>query len=266
MAWTTKIRRFALVAGVTTLLGQVSEARVARVDFGDTNFANSGEIFNTSDTTFGTGSGSMLFDLNFGSGAQRYDYCFNGNGFVSFVVSGGTCGLSGAPTGDYVAPFLSTLTTGGNTLSSFGLVDSVHSGSALDPFVVASATSAYRFIWDATDTAGNRILTELLLLDKGAGNFGLIFEYGSPLFGIDGAPATGQQIVHLGTNVAGPTNGPFPSTTDYTYSVVNGVCATCTGGGTVTVPEPSTLLLMSCGLLMLPFLRRRRNLLNFPAA
>lgn len=258
MRLSIQLPRLALAAILTVTALQSAQARKVSVDFGDLNFATDGQNFDFAANVFGLSNGSINFDLNFGSGARRYDYCMNANGFVSFVGSGDPCSASGSPSGDYVAPFLSTLTDTGNSLSGFGLVDSIHSGSATDPFVAADATAAYRFIWQGTDAASNAILTELLLLDKGAGNFDLAFAYGSPDFGVDGAPATGQQIVNLGTNIAGPINGPFSTTTDYGYSVVNGTCTTC-GGGTVTVPEPSTLVLFSCALLMLPFARRFRG-------
>jgi hypothetical protein len=246
---------FAMLALLTATLCQTAQARPIRVDFGDLNFGTTGENFGTADTFFGVGSGSIGFQLDFGSGAQSYDYCMSANGFVAFTASGSGCsGIGSTPTGDYVAPFLSTLTAGGNTLRGYGLVDS----SA--PYSAADATGAYRFIWDAVDSASNSILAELLLLDRGAGNFDLLFAYGNDLFGVDGAPATGTQVIQLGSN-SNSVAGPFASATDYAFSVTGGTCAGCGGtgggggggGGTVSVPEPSSFALILLGMCMLVF-------------
>jgi hypothetical protein len=244
-----------LAIGLFGLLSQAAQSRQVQVDFDGDAFSTTGEIFGSADSHFGTGSGAVPFDLNFGSGAQSYDFCFNGNGFVSFVASGSGCSAGGTPTGNYVAAFFSALTTGGNTMWATGLVDSTA------PFAVADATPAMRFIWDGTDSASNSILVELLLLDRGAGNFDLAFGYGNSLFGIDGAPATGQQGFSLGANVRALTSGPFATATDYAFSFVGGACTTCGANPPpALVPEPTTLALLSSALLLLPFLRRRRFL------
>ena len=251
-------RLWVLVLGAC-LLGTLSQAALAarvNVDFDGDAFATTGEIFPSSETHFGTGAGTVPFLLNFGSGAATYDFCFAADGFVSFGTSGSPCSSSSPPTGNYIAPFLSDLTVGGNTLWSTGSVDSTA------PFVVAEATPAIRFIWDATDSSGNSILAGLVLLDRGAGNFDLEFEYGNDLFGIDGAPATGQQGLSLGTNVLPLTNGPFATATNYLFSFKDGTCTGACGTTTppVSVGEPMTSVLLGAGLLLaLTSVRRRRH-------
>ncbi|MEJ0086698.1 MAG: PEP-CTERM sorting domain-containing protein [Pseudomonadota bacterium] len=254
---------FALLAILAAGLFQTAQARQVKVDFDGLSFDTTGENFAFADTSFGVGGGTISFQLNFGSGAQLYDYCMNANGFVAFVASGSGCGASDTPSGDYVAAFFAPLAVGGNTLRGSGLVDS----SA--PYAAGDAAAAYRFIWEASDSTSSAVLAELLLLDRGAGNFDLLFGYGSDAFGVDGTPGGGTQVVQLGSN-SNSLAGPFSSTTDYGFSFSGGTCAGCGGsggngggtgggGGSVSVPEPSTLALMFGGMFMLMFSRRLRG-------
>jgi hypothetical protein len=252
----TRIIRTSLAAAALGLAGAGVEARSIVVDFDGSGFASNGEMFALSDSHFGANaSGAVPFALNFGTGAASYDFCFNQNGFVSFVASGGGCAFGAAPSGDFVSVFSTALTTGGNTLWSTGSVDTVA------PYLTTETVPAMRFIWDATDGAANSILTELLLIDRGGGSFDLDLRYGSDLFGIDGAPATGQQGLSLGSNLVALVNGPFATATDYAFSFVNGVCATCSV--TTPVAEPSSLWLwaLGCALAMTGITRRRRALM-----
>lgn len=256
--------RLAGIAVAGSFLGALcSNAYAARVqvDFDGDSFATTGEIFGSADTHFGANSsGTVPFALDFGAGAATYDFCFNSNGFVSFVASGSGCTFGSTPTGDYIAPFESTLLTGGNTSYSTGSVDST------TPYSTSDTTPAIRFIWDATDSSNNAVLAELLLVSQpsiATGAFSLEYRYGNDLFGIDGAPATGSQSYKLGNNTAGPTSGPFATTTTYKTSFSGGApCTTDCGGGTGTPPtdvsEPGALALLSGVLLLVPVAFRRR--------
>ena len=175
----SRIIRTGLAAAAMGLAGAAVEARSIAVDFDGSGFDGNGENFALSDSHFGANAtGAVPFALNFGTGAASYDFCFNPNGFVSFVASGAGCAFSAAPSGDYVAVFSTALTTGGNTLWSTGLIDTAA------PYVAADTVPAMRFIWDATDGSANSILTELMLIDRGGGSFDLDLRYGSTLFGI----------------------------------------------------------------------------------
>jgi hypothetical protein len=256
-----RLAGLALASGVLGLLSTTAWATRINVDFDGDAFPATGEIFGSADTHFGANSsGTMPFALDFGSGATVYDFCFNSNGFVSFVASGSGCTFGSTPTGDYIAPFASALTTGGNTLWGSGSVDSS------TPYSTSDTTPAIRFIWDATDSSNNAVLAELLLVSQpsiSTGAFSLEYRYGNDLFGVDGAPATGSQGYKLGNNTSGPTSGPFATDTTYKSTFSAGApCTTDCGGGTGTpptdVPEPGALALLSGVLLLVPVVFRRR--------
>ncbi len=246
---TSRLIRPLLVCLPLIALSQTALAHRVIIDFDGDQFPMTGEIFPLGTSVFATGSGAVPFDLNFGGGAQAYDFCFGINGVVEFVGSGSACGSSPL-LGNYIAPYSAALTSVGSTTWGTGTIDTTHSGTSSDPFVRDDATTpALRFIWDANDTSGNHVMTELMLISLGAGNFTFDMRYGD-LIQTDGAPATGTQSFKLGTTQFGPVNGPFTSETNYTFSFVDGVCAAC--GGTTTpptsVPEPSTIALLALAL------------------
>lgn len=252
--------RFAPVAFTTCLFALASfavQARQVEVDFKNDITIN-GELFASADGQFVAGNGvtsggALPFQMNVGSGAASYDFCFSTNGFVSFIASGGACGNSSTPAGNYMAAFSSALTNGGNTLFGSGRVD------LTAPYSLADSSPAMRFIWSGTDSSSNSILAELMLISRGSGNFDMDFRYGSSLFGISGAPATGSQGFSLGANTRGPTSGPFSSNADYFFSFVDGRCTNC---GASAVPEPSTLAMLGIALLgLFGFHSRRRAIL-----
>ncbi len=260
-----RLKSALLTTGMLVLAMPAAQARFVFVDFGDpVSFANDGQLFTT---PLSTTNGAVPFQLNFGLGANSYDYCYSGqSGFVQFVSSGGACTSAAVPaaTDNYIAPFLVDLLSNSPTVTS-GFVDTIDSGSSSDPYQMSNATTAaIRFIWSGEEAAHLQVISELMLLDRGSGNFDVMFMYGSDLFGIDGAPDTGEQVINMAGNTQGPTLGPFASDVDYTWSFVDGVCTTCGGtsgggGGTVGVPEPPALLMWVFALAGVLFVYRRRT-------
>lgn len=234
---TSRLIRASLVSLALAAASHTASAHRVIIDFDGDQFPTTGEIFPSGESHFGTGSAAVPFELNFGAGALAYDFCFGINGVVGFVSSGSACGSSPF-TGNYIAPFSAALTNVGNTSWGTGTIDTLHAGTSSDPFVKADATTpGLRFIWDAQDTSGNHIITELMLISLGAGDFTLDMRYGD-VNQTDGAPATGTQSFALGNTSFGPLNGPFFAATDYTYSFIGGVCAKC---GTTNPPPPTTV-------------------------
>lgn len=257
----SRLSAFVLAAGLMGSLCSTAQAARIIVDFDGGSFDTTGENFALGDSVFGAGkTGTVPFALDFGAGAASYDFCFNANGFVSFVTTGIACNFTAAPAGDYIAAFFTALNVGGNTLYSTGLLDPD------SPYLPQEASPAMRFIWDATDGASNSVLAEVLLYSRptaGAGAFGVEFRYGNDF--IDGAPATGQQGFSLGNNVLGPTSGPFSSDTDYVSTFQGGTCgSTCGGEPPVDVSEPGMLAMIGGAFLFLPFALGRRHLRRSP--
>ncbi len=247
-----------LTLGMLVLAMPAAQARFVFVDFGDpASFAADGQLFTQPLST----SGSVPFQLNFGQGTNSYDYCYSGTGgFVQFVGSGSPCAAGPVPPpgSNYIAPFQVDLLSNNPTVTS-GFIDDIDSGSSSDPYELANATTpAIRFIWSGEEAAHLPVIFELMLIDRGAGNFDVDFMYGSELFGIDGAPDTGQQVISLGTNLLGPTLGPFSSSVDYSWSFLDGACTNCGGSTGVPVPEPPAPLLWAFALTGLVFAYRRR--------
>jgi hypothetical protein len=206
--------------------------------------------------------GSLPFLLNFGDGAKAYDFSFNQNGFVQFVAVGGSGGGI-APSGNYIAPFAADLAQGEffilGTNWANGLIDPVA------PYDLSEATQkAFRFTWfgmcPASDvTCANPDTFQLVILDQGAGDFRLQFNYGFALnsqeiFG-DPTSTVGQQGYSLGDNVLALHTGPFNSRNpDYCFTAgVGGLC-----GVAAAVPEPETYVLLALGLVSVGRFAQRR--------
>jgi hypothetical protein len=231
------------------------QARGIRVDMaGADNFDFSGEDWAFDNAVAGDlagdsfVSGAIPFQLNFGAGAADYSFCFTENGFVSFVQSPG-CNSLVPPTGDFIAPFANDLTIE-SALWSGGLLDPVG-----PPYSRDEDTEALRFNWQATDTSGAQLVAQLVLLNRGAGNFDFEINYG-PAFVADYVTSNaGGQGWSLGANTQALATGAFAQATNYFFSMVNGVL---TGGGPPDPPdpptpvdEPSMLLLLSLAALTL---------------
>jgi hypothetical protein len=239
------------------------EARGIRVDMaGANNFNFSGEDW-TSDNPVGADlagdsfvTGVIPFQLNFGAGAADYSFCFTENGFVSFIQAPG-CNSLVPPTGEFIAPFANDLAID-SALWSVGLLD------PLEPYSRDEDTEAMRFTWQGTDTNNAQLVAQLVLLNRGAGNFDFEINYG-PAFAEDYVTSNaGGQGWSLGANTQALTTGAFAQATNYFFSMVNGVL---TGGGPPDPPdpptpvdEPSMLMLLSLAALTLlaVYAHRRR--------
>ena len=171
------------------------------------------------------------------------------------------------PTGNYIAPFAADLGPGtnaqlGGTSYSSGLIDPIA------PYILAEATNkAYKFTWLGMCPAGDPDCDapdyfQVILFDKGAGDFRIEFNYGLTFSSADnfGDPTSlvGQQGYSLGNNVLALHTGPFTSRNpDYCFTGgVGGLC------NVAAVPEPETYALLALGLGMVGGLAKRRSRLK----
>ena len=212
----------------------------------------------------GAVQGSLPFQLNFGDGATTYDFRFSENGFIQFVAPGST-GTGSSPTGNYIAPFAADLAFADNaqlisTSFSSGLIDPTA------PYVLSDATvKAFKFTWlgmcPASDVGCQAPdYFQLILFDRGAGDFRLQFNYGLTFSSVDvfGDPTSlaGQQGYSLGSNVLALHTGPFNSNNpDYCFT--GGVGSLC--GTVAAVPEPEVVTMLAGGLALLGVAARRRR-------
>jgi hypothetical protein len=247
-------KRKALWAPASLMLGVCLNAHAGHIliDSADptgtfANFPFSGQAWTTDNNVDlsgdGFATGAVSFALNLGSGAQNYDFCFSENGFVSFVASGGggSCNSLLPPSGNFIAPFAADLVASNNTQWSVGKVDPT------TPFDLGAAVPAMRFTWNGVSFGTDSVTAQLVLLDRGGGNFDFQMDYGLSEDYL--TPAGGQQGYSLGAATSPLTSGPFSSNTDYFFSVVDGVVSPA--GSTVTpVPEPPTLALALATMLL----------------
>jgi hypothetical protein len=260
------LARAALAAAVFALAAASVDARQLRIDAapedpsaGFPNFAFSGEAW-TTDTFVdlsndGFATGAVSFALNLGSGAADYDFCFSENGFVSFTPTGtGGCNSLIETQTNYIAPFSADLTPANSTATfySVGRVDTA------SPFDLSTTFPAMRFTWNPVTVGGSDpFSTQVVLLDRGGGDFDIELNYGR--FAGDTTPAGGLQGISLGATQQPFISSPFLADTNYLLSFQGGklVGGTTPPDPPASVPEPAPLYLLATAVLMLPFLRRR---------
>jgi hypothetical protein len=235
-----------LTVGSGLLFATTAAARPARVDIAGPPYPNgafSGEFWsadNAVSNPAGTyvDSDPITFLLNIGSGATSYNFCFAGNGYLSLAAS---CG-SAVPTQNYVQVFTPSQNWTQMQWST-GKVDTIASAGS-PTYSESEAVNAMRFTWRTVDT-----IAQLLLLDRGAGDFDLELNYG--LFDSANAVASDSIGYYLGTNQLAISDVLGPST--YTCEFRGGV-SSC--GSPVPLPAPA--LLLASGLAGLWMQRRRR--------
>jgi PEP-CTERM motif len=230
--------------------------RSVRIDSGPDFNTSNGEywptITNVTPPFSGFVTGQLPFQLNFGEGTKDYDYSFSRNGFVQlFARPGGGAGTSDVPPmGNFIAPFAAFMVTGqSNSMEvGIGVVDTTA------PYVQADAKAAIRFTWKNMCVIGVGCdqTFQVVLLDRGAGDFDLEMNYG--FFDANGPTLPdGEQGFHLGSNVLALHSGPFTGNTSPDHYFRNGVVQT------TTVPEPGTYALALAGLGIVGFAARARR-------
>jgi hypothetical protein len=269
----------ALVAFACCAVVSGAHAKNISIDFGDGNFAQSGNNFTLANTTeldrTGDAAGTAVdigFGVNFGTGTTFSSLFVSENGVVSFgsglgaFTGAASLGALGAPViatyyADLVsrAPFGDPLAlTKGTITASQGVADPFADGSGA--YSTAETVKAFRLTWLGGSLASDpstAIYTQLLLYSVGAsGDFDLRLAYG--FFNDTPIAANGALAGFvLGSNTAS-IGGPFLPTTDYVFSFRNGVLvAGGTDGGGTPVPEPETAGLMLLGVAAAAAMRRR---------
>lgn len=259
-----------------------AHAKNISIDFGDGNFAASGNNFTLANTTEldlrndgVSGALDLGFGLNFGTGTTYTSLFVSENGIVSFgnpltagsFTGAASLGALGAPViATYYADLLSAAPSGDPLGLTAGTI-TASSGSA-DPFAdaggnyaVGDAVQAFRLTWlgGALASAPNtRVYSQMLFYSAGgAGDFDLRLAYG--FFSSTPVEANGALAgFALGSNSAS-LSGPFLSSADYVFSFRNGVLVGGGNGGGVPVAEPETAGLLLLGLAAVRLTRRRRR-------
>lgn len=265
-------------------LAGTADAKNISIDFGDGNFAASGNNFTLANTTeldrTADAAGTAVdigFAVNFGTGTTYSSLYVSENGIVSFgsALPGGaftgaaSLGALGVPViAAYYADLVSASPSGdplqlapGTITASLGLADPF--ANALGEYSTAETVQAFRLTWLGGTLASDpstRVYAQLLLYAAGAtGDFDLRLAYG---FFSDTALAANGSLAgfSLGTNST-TLAGPYSPTTDYLYSFRSGALVNGGGGGDgggTPVPEPATAGLLLLGLAAAGFARRRR--------
>jgi hypothetical protein len=243
-------------AGLSLCVATAAQARPAQIDFGNFNFAGSGQAWGVDQPL---GSGTFTFALNFGSGLVTPQFCMSNGGYVSL---GADCTTSQGLNGNNIAAFTTTTTptTWENTYWTSGKVDLVGNPPG-DPYSHADEVNAMRFTWVNSSL---NLLAQVVVLEQdpsGAGNFWVQLNYGSQFNSEDNSTPPGILATHgfkLGSNTFSAL-GPFLEATNYDYCFKEGAPASCAAS---TVPLPAPALLLGSGLLSLLGLARKRLFAN----
>ena len=231
-----------------------------------------GAYFQDSFSTVGSGTVTPAIPLNIGAGAQLYTFRFDPTGRAVMLDS------NGVATTNFIAPLESGFSdvtfipdSGVGGFIAFGagqIAPSVLTGNPVGPFDPNAALSVYRFLWrnvcidfNGACVAGSTDFNfEAVLVDRGAGDFDLDFDYAPP----NDALATSSAGYLLGANAASFTDFSSPGP-DYCFrGGVGQLCGSVVVPPT-TVPEPAPIALLAAGIGLLGVATRRRRGAAFAA-
>lgn len=284
MSILSRLQRFGLISALALAGAPAAEAGRIYIDFGDGNFATSGNNFTVANTheldLRNDGSSVAIplgFDIDIGTGSLVSEIFINENGIVSFgsalpagsFASVASLAALGVPV---IAPFYSDLQStepNGNVLDilpgeifySPGFADPFRdSGGA---FNLGEQVPAFRVTWAAITSAADpsaSIYTQLYLYSAGGGDFDFRLSYGnSDPPGADTPALDSLAGISVGT-LAASTPGPFALTTDYLFSVKGGkLVSSPTTPPTTTVSEPTLPLAAVAGLAAFAMFYPRRR-------
>jgi len=253
-------RRIALTVLVFFMVASAAQSAFAqrsiRVDLGDSNFDQNGEAwFYRYEVDFATEpltTGSMPFALNY-SGAPGPG-TFQDFGMSGYPLSPPYLGLAhtdltGTQSAGILAYYFDSwppYTSWDSGEWSIGMIDTQA------PYSKSEAVDAIRFTWKGSISDGRTITTQVVLLNRGAGDFDIELNYGLGTFDF---PAGGSQLMNFMPN--GPGQQLFAS-----HGKI-GFVGACFRGGVgeicAPVPEPSTYALFVVGVALLGGIALRRR-------
>lgn len=286
MSISVPLRRCVLAAAAALLCAPYAHATRAFIDFGEGNFALSGNFFPLSDShdvdvdpNKSVGPIALPFGLDFGSGTVYNSFFLNENGAITFgtALPDGTftsvtnlANLGVPVIAPYYSDLLAAPTDGDDSNIIPGQV--FYSSGTADPLPNSSGeyspdetVSAVRVTWFQIKSAADpsaTIFTQLYLYAAGGNDFDIRLSYGDPDFAGGGVtPALDALAGFSLGDFAAAVTAPFLLTTDYFYSFRGGKLVDATTPPT-TVPEPPVALLAALGLAGIALCavpRRRRT-------